>query len=293
MRIAYFDEAGVSSKAHEPHLVVAGVIVNPDEQYHAIEAHIRALGLRVLKEKAKPYYGKPYVFHAKDVWHGSGDFSRVDWSRDDRMKLLELLCRIPVEFNLPVIFGAVPKEAPGVTLPNLHTQAYVLAIKRLESWMSVNADKEVVATVSERCDKEHMAHIASFHHVIVDKTLSALQPLPNHFVSKHIVEAPIFLDKYSSPLLQLADVCAFVMKRKLQKCRHIGPYFELIQKAIWYQPKKGDRILMMPKVADLLDANTGKAYRPRTPHTLVSLDLSPTAKPLNRPAPPPGGGRRK
>jgi hypothetical protein len=43
MRLVYLDEAGVSNLAHEPVLVVAGVIVNPDDKWKELEAYFRDL----------------------------------------------------------------------------------------------------------------------------------------------------------------------------------------------------------------------------------------------------------
>lgn len=264
LRVAYFDEAGVSKASHEPFLVVAGVITDPDTHYRALETHIRALSVGALGKKATPYYGKPYVFHAKDIWHGSGDFVRTEWSRSARMELLESLCRIPSDFGLPIIFGQVAKKQRSQELSVLHNEAYLLAVKRLESWMRANAKDEVVAIISERCDKAHMARIAAFHHLVTDKSMADRPRAADQFVSDHIIEAPIFLDKYSSPLLQIADVCAFVLKRKAQRCRHVEPYFALMQKALWYRPEKGNRVLVRAPLHDLRDAKTGKPYSPET-----------------------------
>ncbi len=260
MRIAYLDEAGLSTKAHEPHVVVAGVITNPDTHYQVIEAHIRALAADVLGDKAKSFYGKPYVFHAQDVWHGSGDFKREEWPLPTRMALLKALCQIPKDFDLPVIFGVVAKKDRNAKLSFLHNEAYLLTAKRLEGWMDENTRNEVVAIISERCDKEHMARITAFHQLIVDKSMSDRPALPHQFVSKHIIEAPIFLDKYSSPLLQLADVCAFVLKRKMQKCPHVEPLFDLLKGAMWHKPKPGNSVMIRAKVEDLVWADSGEPY---------------------------------
>jgi len=40
VRVAYLDEAGISKPAEEPYCVVAGILVNADEQWKAVERHL-------------------------------------------------------------------------------------------------------------------------------------------------------------------------------------------------------------------------------------------------------------
>jgi hypothetical protein len=88
-------------------------------------------------------------------------------------------------------------------------------MRRVEAWMKANAPTEVVALISERCDKKHMLQIEQVQKVACDRSNREIKDFdPLAFISDHIVEAPIFLDKYSSPLLQLADICAFTLKRQ-------------------------------------------------------------------------------
>src|ERR1700722_7908440 len=75
VRLVYLDEAGVSNPAQEPVLVVAGVIVNPDRQWKELEAYFRDLAHTLFPDD-DPYR---FVFHAKDIFHGSGPFNRSRW----------------------------------------------------------------------------------------------------------------------------------------------------------------------------------------------------------------------
>ena len=60
MRFIYLDEAGISNPANEPYLVVAGVIIDADHQWMAVEPH-----LHVLAETCAPQPRRPnFVFHA-------------------------------------------------------------------------------------------------------------------------------------------------------------------------------------------------------------------------------------
>src|SRR5262245_40018242 len=112
MRVTYLDEAGTANKAHEPYLVVAGVIVDPDRDYAGIDAALRRLGDRCFPDgeglpEGTAVFGKPLVFHAKDAWHGSGIFPRLTWPLAKRMEVLRELSEIPWKFGLAVVYGAV------------------------------------------------------------------------------------------------------------------------------------------------------------------------------------------
>ncbi len=133
VRLAYLDESGIGPIADEPFTVTAGVIVNADRQFKLLEKY--------LSEMADQYFpGQPdKFFHAKDIWHGSRDFSRQKfpdkWPR--RMILLEI-CELVKKFDLPVVWGYMdravfhadhpefgPKDAITATLAMSAFQAMV------------------------------------------------------------------------------------------------------------------------------------------------------------------------
>ena len=94
MQLVYLDEAGISNKAHEPHLVVAGVIVNPDQKWKDLERYFADFTAELFPEHVN-VYGRHLIFHAKDIWHGSGKFDRSQWSREERMKILTRFTEFP------------------------------------------------------------------------------------------------------------------------------------------------------------------------------------------------------
>ncbi len=61
MRLAYLDESGTGKIEHEPYAVVAGVIVNADRQYKAIEQYLAAMADQYL-----PLRTTDAVFHARE-----------------------------------------------------------------------------------------------------------------------------------------------------------------------------------------------------------------------------------
>ena len=228
MQLVYLDEAGISNKAHEPHLVVAGVIVNPDEKWKDLERYFADFTAELFPEHVN-VYGRHLIFHAKDIWHGSGKFDRSQWSREERMKILTRLARVPKQFELPVIYGHVdqneaehriqsanPKATRAEIQNMVQSAAFFRAVSRVEKWMEESAPDQVAMLIAEDTDrvKEMIGHI---HASYTDRTQ---KPRPGVFQSNHIVDTVYFAKKQDSIILQIADHCAFLLKRHFMGCRH-------------------------------------------------------------------------
>src|SRR5262249_3959441 len=91
VRLAYLDEAGISNLSQEPLLVVAGIAVNADGQFKAIEAHLDGLVRKHVPEERRD----GLVFHAMEIFHGTKQFKREDWSFEKRLEILDDLASIP------------------------------------------------------------------------------------------------------------------------------------------------------------------------------------------------------
>jgi Protein of unknown function (DUF3800) len=158
VRLVYLDEAGVSNPKQEPVLVVAGVIVNPDRQWKELEAYFRSLAHQLFPND-DPYR---FVFHAKDIFHGSGAFDRKHWPRNERMKILGQLAQVPRLFELPVVAGILDrikaeqelaKVSPTTTNKSrhnfIHMHAFINAVQRVQYWMEKNAPEETAMLIAE------------------------------------------------------------------------------------------------------------------------------------------------
>lgn len=258
LRTVYLDEAGTSCKKNEPFLVVAGIILDPDNMWNKVEGYIRTLASQNIN-KPLGLYGRPYIFHAKDIWHGSGDFPRDEWTLERRGALLKSLCEIPSLFNIPLVFGSTRRDehykfrdngaTPDTVIANLaYSEAFLKAAARVDEWMKTNAPNEVTMIIAEDIDKPKKAMMGRFHAAVTDRSQCRQA---GAFQSEHIVEQISFMRKEQSAILQLADICAFVFKRKLQNCKHIEPYFELLKDNIWYTPGNNNHVMMTVPVEDL------------------------------------------
>jgi len=262
VRLIYLDEAGISNPAHEPFLVVAGVIVDADRKWKELETYFRNLATDILTDVGLDPYR--FVFHAKDIWHGSRVFDRRKWPLKTRLKLLTQLSQVPRLFDLPIIAGAVNRksasdqllkmnpEIPARTIRgSIHSQAFLIAIQCTELWMEKNTKDEVAMLIAED-NPEIKAFIQRFHEGYTNPELDN----EDAFKSNYIVDAVHFAKKQNSLLLQIADHCSFFIKRKLMKDAHVEPFYRAIAPQInWnFRETKGYAITVHPSEITATDA---------------------------------------
>jgi hypothetical protein len=256
VRLVYLDEAGISNEEQEPYLVVAGVIVDADKKWRALEEYFRALS----EEYFRGHTGHPIVFHAMDIWHGRKLFDRNKWPTKKRLALLRRLAKVPREFDLPIVMGHVhrvtakrhmyrgnlSKVPPRLVRANLHGGAFFTAVRRVESWMAKNTKNEVAMLIAEDTP-EIKDTIHALHKAYTDQTIDTV----GAFHSRLIVDAVHFAKKEHSLLLQIADICAFFMKRKLMKKEDSEKLFAELAPQIWWHQHEGEGIAITIKLSDL------------------------------------------
>ena len=222
MRIAYLDESGTGKIETEPFSVVAGVIVHADIQWKALEAYLKAM-------VADRLPGVPdAVFHASDIWHGSGQFNRDrfpdKWQR--RMILLEL-CRLPKLFDLPIFFGHVDRRVFTAQYPQLEPKQSLAVqlsfcalecIACVERYMRLQADSEVAMMIHENNDTSR-AYIRETHNFLqkpASRDANVQPELGQYFPVQKIIDTAHFAEKTDTSILQIADALAFALARKLR-----------------------------------------------------------------------------
>lgn len=245
MRIAYLDEAGISNPAHEPYLVVAGIILHADEHWRPIEEHFRAIARRYLPDEPRP------VFHAMEIFHGTGKFDRKKWPRSRRVHLLAELCEIPGKFNLPVIMGfhhrerhremilkQYPKTSEAQVQILTHADTFFKAAITIEGWMQRVTKDETVMLIAE--DAKRMKTALKVIHSGYADRYAETGTGAKLFHSTRIVETLHFAGKSESMPLQIADVCAFVIKRHLMDKEDSDGYYDLLRPHIfWHDDDHG------------------------------------------------------
>ena len=230
VRFVYIDEAGISNKNDEPWIVEAGVIVNPDIHLKAIETRFESIRADLL-----PDLNVREPFHAKDIWHGSGPFSRDKYDSDTRWRVLERMAAIPKELSLPIAAGWfqramldewVPAKLTN-TLEPLRTLTFGFCVLSAESWLRIHAPDEVVMLIHEDTEQERWLRnqLTTFQNPEIVRQVGAPADL---FPIVHIKDEIMFASKRGSRILQLADLCAFLIKRNLSQKSNSRPLFSLI-----------------------------------------------------------------
>jgi hypothetical protein len=229
VRLAFLDEAGISNPVHEPIVIIAGIIVHGDLQYKRLKGRIQ----QAIEDWIPPQDRDGFVFHAADLFSGADYFDRNVWPLEIRWQILEELCSIPHEFDLPIVFGfqdrsAIPREIDGArSEANIHTAATQLiafthCLVGIERWMRYATDPdETVLLIAE--DKPEVKPAFREIHRVAQSGEKIKKYIPPKLAESEelpvtrIIDDLHFTDKQGSAPLQIADVCAFAIKRRLMR----------------------------------------------------------------------------
>ncbi len=221
MRFVYLDEAGIGNVLKEPCVVVAGVIVNADTQWQLVEDHLAGL----VDKHVHPDARRGFCFHAKDIHHGSGSTPRVLYPRPARQQMLLDLCAIPKRLGLPVVAGIARKRdmaslAPQKNAQELnvdsHTLASILCAGTVERYMRAEAPAGEVASLIYENNDHARRDIKHMHRMLRELSLPAgleTGDLGHYVPFQRIVDTAHFAAKTETSILQVADACAFAIRR--------------------------------------------------------------------------------
>jgi hypothetical protein len=210
VRMAFLDEAGTSNPEQEPVLIVGGVIVNADRQWKAVQKRIEALWY----EHTPPDVPNGYPFHAMELFHGGRVFDRQRFPREKRWEILDKLVAIPAEFNLAVIGGRATR-AKYPDLISAYAWAFADAASDIEGYMRMLPDRDEVASIIVEDNPSLRSHVKTMQMMLQDERgMSGYHAhVRDALWLTRIMGEPHFEKKSALSLLQLADVCAFVLKR--------------------------------------------------------------------------------
>jgi hypothetical protein len=251
VRLVYLDEAGVSKISEEPYLVIAGVILNADQDWRPLQRHLQSIARKYIPSEDRDNI----IFHAKDIFHGSGYFVREKWDRPKRMEILDSIAEIPQRFHLPVAIGFVDRAIaanyfqtthrakltrlglqevvplPDSTVATLtYASSFVQVVESVDNWISLNASSEVAMLVAENTGKIQGALKAIHRGYSPD---GSYDPKYDYlYTVRNIVDTVHFAAKRESVLLQLADTCAFIIKRHLMGRVDVASCFNLLKAQI-------------------------------------------------------------
>jgi hypothetical protein len=240
VRLVYVDEAGISNPKHEPYLVVAAVLVDGDKQLRGVVRHLD----KIVERHIPPEFREDFVFHATELFNGGGkvfkrhppdDPSPPEWPLERRLLIADELAAIPKKHNLRVAFGSVersnfPQNLPPTAMSaselnvGAHVTAYMVCALHVDQWLRRQADDEICLMVVE--DNEQARTLIRETQVYNQRPNTNLpEDMRGVLPLKRIMEDPLFQRKRRSSVLQLADFCAYVVKRRLMSDRRYDRFF--------------------------------------------------------------------
>ncbi len=224
VRVLYLDESGIGKITNDPIVVVAGVVVHADTQWGPLASKLEKL----LSEAVPLGVKRPQHLHAKDIFHGSGEFPRETWDQARRNQLLHAVGSLVGEYNLPVVWSAAdrgtharkhPDDTPAQQLGDIYTICAVGCFMQAEAFMrQSHNDAEVCSIVMEQnheLQKGIPGMVAALKNPV--EAFGELEPGWERIMPlRKLIDTPACQPKTASSILQLADYCAFAIKRVMQ-----------------------------------------------------------------------------
>lgn len=243
VRIAYLDEAGIS--AREPFCVVAAVIIDSDRQAKGLEEALATLA----DGCAPPEHREGFIFHGKELYHGGKVLTRERYRPEHGRGYLKSLVNIPGDNDMEVAMHYIDKaeaaalqELPGTAHERailFHTMAFIGCAFAIEMLMQTSYPDEVIHLVAENNTQSARA-IRDAHAFL--KNPAKVATLPEdvraaYLPLRHIVDTTFFAEKAESAPLQLADACAFAIRRHLERRDDAAEYYDPLIPALINRPK--------------------------------------------------------
>ncbi len=230
MQLVYLDESGTGKIKHDPYAVFAGVIVNADKQAVALQKHLLGMVLHHVPEE----HQKGFRFHARELVSGCDAFPRHN-TLNQRMDILEELCSLPKLFDLPVVAGscsrqmvidACPEAGPLECLITALASAACVCVSHVEQFMRARDDQMELSSLYFEDNQMARNVIRSLLRRMMDSDNPISAPEMNGFFPIHRIMGEVsFQEKRDSSILQVADACAWAIRKKLSCGSHCDRYF--------------------------------------------------------------------
>ncbi len=239
MRFVFTDEGGISR--NEPFVVVAGIFVHGDDQLVRLENELERLKQKHIPEENQ----RDFVFHAKDIWSGNKIFKdEKKWPLRRRLNILHDLARVPRRLGIPIVYEAVERAkldlseeakregrdpTPSEHSIAAHAIAFCACTLRIEQLMRAMWPDEVAQMVAEDNDQVR-ALVKGAHENFRDPSKADGRIIPNTILPLRKIRGSVhFANKPESKPLQLADLCAFVIRGHLARHPHNPSFYQRIR----------------------------------------------------------------
>jgi hypothetical protein len=211
MYLIYVDEAGNTglnlSDPEQPFHVVVGLLV-PDGVWRDVETAMAA----IVDKHVPPGEKAGFEFHAFELHHGKGFFK--GWPHKSRLAIADEVLSVLDQHSLDVIYGAChkPEHAKRYAHPmHPHDLAFLLAAERCERYLSQAPEQPLGLFIADR----NMEVEGQVRASLRDYRLKGIPLGKLDERLDHIIEDIHFQSSQASCFLQLADFCAYYIKRAL------------------------------------------------------------------------------
>lgn len=221
MHLAYLDDSGSDKKSP---IVLVGAIVIRDNWIREIEAVCGLVVEELIpREKMETFE----EFHAAELFHGHGVFEGI--SEPKRFNAIEAILHQVGRFKIPCIYSAVRKDALAISAigsANPVDVAFRMCGLGIEQWLTQNDEHGLALFVFDDTEDKILKRQlkASFR---------ALRPrvLPPQWTLGriwHIHDDMYFGSSIDSIGIQMADLCNYVIHRKLKHMLDVENFAEII-----------------------------------------------------------------
>ena len=198
--------------------------MEPDKHWYALEKRLKDLA----DEYAPPEHRDGFVFHAKELWSGGKVLDRDKYQADRRWEALKKICALPGEFDLPVVKGLMHRDSyrqfvdPDLTDKQVTLDAQLAAFTEcltvIEQFMRHEAGEQEVAKIAVEHNSQNYRLFKEHHRTLKGPdALKNMHPVAAiYWPLRKIVDSVEACEKQDSSLLQIADACAFIMRKKME-----------------------------------------------------------------------------
>jgi len=244
VRMAFLDESGTGSIEREPRMVLAGVILHADKQWKAVENHLADMMARhcPIPLGDLPYH---YGFHATELYSGGKIFTREAVPKEKRWAILDELASLPAKFELPVVGMYIDRKAnPGTE--NQYRGLFMEVAAQIEAYMRMLPDRNEVASIIAE-DLPSVRTWVDWMQRFQQREIDSVSMHAHHksrLRLTRVIGRPHFESKSMYSPLQLADFCAWALRRQLEKLPNSERFFSPLVPMIIdvHHPRPGDYV---------------------------------------------------
>jgi len=226
VELAYLDESG-SDKDSE--ILVIGALIVPEEKFTEMEVLVGAVVEELIPRDKQESFER---FHAYELYNGHGVFSDLpETSRFDAIsKLLGIVSTGVGGLSLPFIYSAINKKALEKSL--FHSAkptdvAFSVCTLGIERWLEQNCpDRYLCLVIFDDSDDRVLKKDMQTSFRTLRQKLGPPMWSANKLWRMH--DAMYFGSSKDSAGLQIADLCAYFVRRKIAGQTDPRDFFSLI-----------------------------------------------------------------